>query len=146
MRTELPALIWKGAEHHASLDPERYLLPPVETILARYRERAAGGGGITLVAVLGEEIVGFVDAGLDRSHDLMHREIVYCHIAEIAVSSRRRSLGIGGRLLQAAEEWGRGRGAEFASLEYHTANIRAGLFYRQRMGYRPASITAIKRL
>jgi hypothetical protein len=25
-------------------------------------------------------------------------------------------------------------------------NVRAGSFYQQRMGYRPASITAIKRL
>ena len=136
----------QSAEHHASLDPERYLLPPFETVSARYRERAAGGGGITLVAELSGEIVGFVDAGLDRSHDLMRREILYCHIAEIAVSSRHQNQGIGGRLLQAAEDWGRGQGAEFASLEYHTANIRAGSFYQERMGYRPASTTAIKRL
>jgi hypothetical protein len=37
-------------------------------------------------------------------------------------------------------------GAEFASLEYHAANTRAGLFYQERMGYRPAAITAIRRL
>jgi ribosomal protein S18 acetylase RimI-like enzyme len=76
----------------------------------------------------------------------MHREILYCHIAEIAVSSRHQNQGIGSRLLQAAEDWGRQQGAEFASLEYHTANTRASSFYQQRMGYRPASITAIKRL
>jgi GNAT superfamily N-acetyltransferase len=136
----------ESAEYHASLDPERYSPPTVETILARYREPPAAGGGITLVADLEGEIVGFVDAGLDRSHDLMHRDIVYCHIAEIAVSSRHQNQGIGVRLLQAAEDWGHRQGAEFASLEYHAANIRAGSFYQQRMGYRPASITAIKRL
>ena len=76
----------------------------------------------------------------------MHREIVYCHIAEIAVSKRHQNQGIGGRLLQAAENWGVGLGAELASLEYHIANSRAGLFYQQRMGYRVASVTAIKRL
>jgi len=48
-------------------------------------------------------------------------------------------------LLKAAEDWGRKKGAEFASLEFHNENKRAGLFY-QKMGYRPASITAIKRL
>jgi len=41
---------------------------------------------------------------------------------------------------------GRRRGAEFASVEYHTANVRASSFYQQRMGYRLAAITAIKRL
>jgi GNAT superfamily N-acetyltransferase len=141
----------ESAEYHAGLDPERYSAPAVETISARYREGRqhppdADGGGVTLVAELSGEIVGFIDAGLEQSHDLMHREIIYCHIAEIAVSSRHQNQGIGVRLLQAAEDWGRGQGAEFASLEYHTANTRAGSFYQQRMGYRPASTTAIKRL
>jgi hypothetical protein len=36
--------------------------------------------------------------------------------------------------------------ADFASLEFHIENKRADLFYQKRMGYRPASITAIKRL
>lgn len=141
----------ESAVHHASLDPERYSVPAIETIAVRYREGrqhpADGAGGtVTLVAESGGEIVGFVDARLEQSHDLMHRELTYCHIAEIAVSKRCQSRGIGGRLMEAAEEWGRGQGAEFASLEYHTANVRAGAFYQQRMGYRPASITAIKRL
>jgi ribosomal protein S18 acetylase RimI-like enzyme len=86
----------ESAEYHASLDPERYSSPAVETILARYREPTAAGGGITLAAVRGGEIVGFVDAGLDRSPDPMHRDMIYCHIAEIAVSSRHQNQGIGG--------------------------------------------------
>ncbi|HLK70027.1 MAG TPA: GNAT family N-acetyltransferase [Bryobacteraceae bacterium] len=76
----------------------------------------------------------------------MHREMIYCHIAEIAVRSGHRNHGIGGRLLRAAEDWGRGLGAEIASLEYHAANARANSFYQERMDYHPASITVIKRL
>ena len=76
----------------------------------------------------------------------MHREITYCHISEIAVSSRHQNQGIGGRLLRAAEDWGRLQRAEFASLEYLAGNTRASSFYRQRMNYREASIIAIKRL
>jgi len=76
----------------------------------------------------------------------MHRTIIYCHIAEFAVRREHRNQGIGGRLLRTAEEWGRQMGAEFASLEYLASNVRASLFYQGRMGYRPASITAIKRL
>jgi GNAT superfamily N-acetyltransferase len=72
--------------------------------------------------------------------------MIYCHLAEIAVRRGHRSQGIGGRLLRAAEDWGRRLGAMFASLEYHAANTRASLFYQVRMGYRMASITAIKRL
>ena len=141
----------ESAGFHARLDPERYAVPEFGTISARYREGRqhspdAGAQGITFVADLNGEIVGFVDARLEQSHDAMHREMTYCHIAEIAVSYRRQNQGIGGRLLRAAEDWGRRQGAEFASLEYHAANTRAGLFYQQRMGYRPASMTAIRRL
>jgi GNAT superfamily N-acetyltransferase len=118
--------------------------------MARYRDGRqhppeAGAEVVTLVAELGGEIVGFIDARLDRSPDAMHRKLIYCHVAEIAVSSRRQNHGIGGLLLHAAEEWGRCRGAELASLEYHTANTRAGEFY-QRMGYGAAATIAIKRL
>jgi len=141
----------ESAEYHAELDPERYLIPAVEMISARYREGRqhpshTDKGGITLVAELNGEIVGFVDARLEQSPDPMHREMIYCHLAEIAVRRGHRSQGIGGRLLRAAEDWGRRLGAMFASLEYHATNTRASLFYQERMGYSMASITAIKRL
>jgi GNAT superfamily N-acetyltransferase len=139
----------ESAAHHAALEPERYSIPAAETILARYREgrqhRAhAGEEVVTLVAELDGEIVGFVDATLEQSPDPMHREITFCHIVEIAVSSPQRSHGIGARLLQAAENWGQGLGAKFALLEYNAANERAGRFYHERSGYRTASITALK--
>ena len=138
----------ESAEYHAGLDPERYSPPAIETISARYRagRQHSDAGGITFVAELGGEIVGFIDVRLERSPDPMHREILYCEVAEIAVSDRHRNQGIGERLLHAAEDWGRSRGAEFASLEYHAANARASAFYERRMGYRVAHIIAIKRL
>jgi GNAT superfamily N-acetyltransferase len=140
----------ESAAHHARIDPERYLVPSAETIAARYREGRQlpeeQDQGITLVAELDGEIVGFVDVRLDRSPDPMHREMTYCHVVEIAVRASHQSQGIGGRLLQAAEDWGRVLGAEFASLEYLAANTHAGDFYQRRMGYHPASILAIKRL
>jgi GNAT superfamily N-acetyltransferase len=141
----------ESAEDHAELDPERYLKPAVEAITARYRRGLqhpshASREVITLVAELVGEIVGFIDARLEQSPDPMHREMIYCHIAEIAVSRVHRNQAIGGRLLRAAEDWGRRLGAKFASLEYHAANMRAGLFYQERMGYCMASITVIKRL
>jgi ribosomal protein S18 acetylase RimI-like enzyme len=140
----------ESAEHHASLDPERYSLPAIETVSARYRETRqpppdADGINITPVAELNSDIVGFTDARLEQSPDPMHREIIYCQVAEIAVSRRYRNRGIGGQLLRAAEEWGSRHRAAFASLEYHVANTRVSAFYR-RSGYTVASITSIKRL
>ena len=140
----------ESAEHHASLDPERYWVPSSEAITGRYLEGRqhppdAGEEAITLVAELSREIAGFVDVRLDHSPDPMHREMTYCLIAEIAVSRSYQSQGIGGQLLRAAEDWGRRHGAELARLEYNAANTRAGEFY-QRMDYRVASLTATKRL
>jgi ribosomal protein S18 acetylase RimI-like enzyme len=139
-----------SAHHHARLDPERYGIPAVDAITARYREGRQHAGdeqarSATLVADGGGEIVGFVDCRLEQSPDPMHREMTYCHVVEIAVRGDRQSEGIGGRLLRAAEDWGRQHGATFALLEYLANNSGAAAFY-QRMDYRVVSATAIKRL
>jgi ribosomal protein S18 acetylase RimI-like enzyme len=138
----------ESAAHHARLDPERFLVPQADPIATLYREgrqHPPDATSITLVAELGGQIAGFVDVRLTHSPDPMHREIVYCHIVEIAVSSAHQHSGIGRRLLEAAENWGRRQGAHFASLEYLAANTGAAAFY-QRLGYGVAALTAIKRL
>jgi GNAT superfamily N-acetyltransferase len=139
----------ESAEHHARLDAERYSVPEFEVISVHYRnerQHLPGTVGITLVAELAGEIVGFVDARLEHSPDPMHCNVTYCQVAEIAVTARRQGRGIGRRLLRAAEDWGRRQGAQFASLEYLAANTRAGAFYHLRMGYSVASLIAVKRL
>ena len=141
----------ESAEYHAGLDGQRYAAPRIERITERYRKGrqhppGSRASAITLVAELRGEIVGFVDARLERSPDPMHRQLIYCQIAEIAVGRQHHSQGIGGQLLRAAEQWGRGQGAEFAVLEYLASNTRAGRFYEQHMGYSVASIIAIKRM
>jgi len=136
----------ESAEAHSAFDPNRYEPPAADAIAARYRAGAQHppeAQAITLVAEFNGKIVGFVDARVERSPDPMHRPIVYCHIAEIAVRHVHRSQGVGQRLLRAAEEWGQRSGAQFALLEYHVANTRAGDFY-QRMGYVVASMTVIR--
>lgn len=73
--------------------------------------RRTGGERTALVAELSGEIFGFIDARLEQSLDARHRELMYCHMAEIAVSSQYQNQGIGRRLLRAAENWGRDQGA-----------------------------------
>ena len=138
----------ESAEHHAGLDPGRYWIPDAESIRTRYRDGAQHsadeGEGITLVAERIGEVVGFVDVRLESSPDPMHRDLLYCHIAEIAVSRRTQSQGIGERLLRAAEDWGREKGAELSRLEYLAANTRAAAFYQERMGYSVVAMIAVK--
>ncbi|HEX4346110.1 MAG TPA: GNAT family N-acetyltransferase [Vicinamibacterales bacterium] len=140
----------QSAEHHAKLDPHRYFVPGADAIAARYRDghqhpADAAGTGVTLVAEADGEIVGFVDARLERSADAMHRELLYCHVIEVAVEQDHQRRGIGRQLLHAAEDWGREHGADLVSLEFLEANSRAAALYR-RLGYRAAAITGIKRL
>jgi ribosomal protein S18 acetylase RimI-like enzyme len=137
----------ESAEHHASIDPARYGVSAEDETARRYRDgrqHHAQVVAITLVAERNGEALGFIDARLDRSPDPMHKNLLYCVIVEIAVSRVHQSQGIGGRLLHAAEVWGREQGADLASLEYREGNTRVASFYHDRMGYRPAHITAIK--
>ena len=141
----------ESSEHHAGLDSELFFVPDRSMVTERYREGHQHPSDkhdecITLVAEFDGEVVGFVDARLDRPTDPMHREMIFCHVVELAVGRKFQSRGIGAQLLQAAEQWGRQRGAHIALLEHNQANSRAGAFYRQRMGYRVTSITLIKKL
>jgi ribosomal protein S18 acetylase RimI-like enzyme len=139
----------ESSEHHAGLDPGRYWIPDADSIVARYREgrqHSPEEPGITLVAELNGEVVGFVDVRLDRSQDPMHRDLLYCHIAEIAVSRRAQSQGVGEKLLRSAEEWGRENGAQLSRLEYLASNTRAASFYHERMGYDVVAMMAVKKL
>jgi GNAT superfamily N-acetyltransferase len=145
----IAAVFLESAEHHARLEPARYRLPDAATVRARYREgrqHPPDTTGVTLVADADGAIVGFVDVRCEPSPDPMHRDVLLCHIVEIAVAGRRRSQGIGGQLLRAAEEWGIEHGAAFAILEHVAANLRAGEFYQRKMGYSIGAITMVKAL
>ena len=140
----------ESSEHHAGLDPELFFVPDLEMVTERYTQGLQLPSGkdecITLVAESDGNVVGFIDVRLDRPTDPMHREMVFCHVVELAIERKFQSKGIGAQLLQAAEKWGRQRGAHVALLEHNQANRRASAFYRQRMGYRVSSITLIKKL
>ncbi len=61
------------------------------------------------------------------------------HINNIAVDPRWRRRGIAGALLEAALDFGRGRGARRAFLEVRISNAAAQALYR-RFGFEPAGI------
>jgi ribosomal protein S18 acetylase RimI-like enzyme len=147
---DIAGVYLESARVHRELDGERYVEPPRDEIVARYRgggqHPASASAAVTLVAELDGAVIGFVDARLERPHDAMHRQTVYVYIAEIAVACACQNRGVGERLMRAAEDWGRRMGAEFASLDYVASNERASRLYHARLGYRVASVIAVKRL
>lgn len=83
---------------------------------------------LALVAAAGNKVVGYAVAWLDArpAHEL--------HIANIAVRPDHRRQGIGMRLVQAIEEYGRSAGAKTLYLEVRESNTGAQQFYA-RLGF-----------
>src|SRR5512146_3037291 len=72
----------ESAEHHSRLDSALYLVPTFETVEERYRLGRQHPSGkenesITYVAEFEDEVIGFVDARLDKPTDAMHRDMVF---------------------------------------------------------------------
>jgi GNAT superfamily N-acetyltransferase len=55
-----------------------------------------------------------------------------CWVEDLAVDPNRRSGGVGGMLLDAAEDWARGRGATHLELDSGLARTDAHRFYERR--------------
>ncbi|MGH2955372.1 MAG: GNAT family N-acetyltransferase [Solirubrobacterales bacterium] len=82
-----------------------------------------------LVAEHRGELLGFVTAYLELNSV---RFGLRCWVEDLAVEPQRRSEGIGGRLLDAAAEWARGRGATHLELDTGLAREDAQRFYERR--------------
>lgn len=67
------------------------------------------------------------------------------HVADLAVASSARGVGVGTALMSAAESWARERGLGTISLDVWAPNDRALSFYR-RLGYLPESLHLIREL
>ena len=82
-----------------------------------------------LVAEDGPDLLGFVSCYLDLDSV---RFGLRCWVEDLAVSPKRRSKGIGGALLDAAEAWARERGATHLELDTGIAREDAQRFYERR--------------
>jgi ribosomal protein S18 acetylase RimI-like enzyme len=136
-----------SAEHHVRLDPSLYRTPEWEAVEERYRGRLpSAADNVIFVAVVGGEVVGFVDVQVKRpdGEPRMLRDAVSAEI-DIAVLPDSRGGGIGTDLMAAAETWANEHGAEFMTLQVHTANLDAIRFYQDRHGWRTSGLFMLKR-
>jgi len=139
----------ESAAHHARIDPERCYLPDSQFIEDRYREGRqhpeAELPSVTLVAEFGGDIVGFLDAQLQKPFDPMLRPFLYCFVADVAVAESHRDKGIGQQLMESAESWARQHNADYMSLMYNSGNARVRELYA-RLGYEQGAVSLTKRL
>jgi GNAT superfamily N-acetyltransferase len=95
---------------------------------ADLRALVAGPSATVLVAVEGEELVGFRTVQLDLRSVRFGRR---AWVEDLAVRSDRRSSGIGKQLLDAAKGWAREHGASHLELDSSDARHDAHRFYER---------------
>ncbi|UBU08815.1 GNAT family N-acetyltransferase [Nonomuraea gerenzanensis] len=103
--------------------------------LAGYFTPASQQPGAVFVAVAGGEVVGMVSVNTHRHFT----GPVEAYIGEVAVAPHAVRMGLGRRLLGAAEDWARGQGLRHLTLETAAGNTTARRFYAA-VGYQEEAI------
>jgi ribosomal protein S18 acetylase RimI-like enzyme len=89
---------------------------------------------ITLVAEVGEELVGTVTLAGTHSDPELADRVERAYISDLAVSPRWQRKGVGARLLAAAESEARRQGFRIVTLTVDERNLPARRLY-ERSGY-----------
>jgi GNAT superfamily N-acetyltransferase len=144
-----------SAEYYTELDPGSFQVPRREGLAEWIEERLLGvysPDAFVRVADLEGEAVGFVDAVFlapDREAPWqLVREVVIprVFVNALAVQARYWRGGIGTRLMNAVEEWGRARHARLVVLDTYTRSPISVPFYEQHMDYSRQSLRFAKEL
>jgi GNAT superfamily N-acetyltransferase len=149
------ARVWlSAAAYYASLDPAHFQAPSAGGLAGQF-EGVIGRGGrdvLQLVAELDGRVVGWLSARVQRPGRDAAMELAREHgwtrlMVEVLIVGRDQwRRGAGTALLETAEAWGRGRGAEVVRLGTYAHSPVAVGFYEQHMGYARRSIIFQKRL
>ena len=129
---------------YAALNPTLFQVPAAAGLAPSLEDRflhLAANDALVLVADTAGHVVGYLiatiaqpspRAALDASRDA---GLVRLVIDALIVRNASRYQGIGTQLMEAAEQWGRGRGATIALLETYVDSPLSVPFYEQHLGY-----------
>jgi GNAT superfamily N-acetyltransferase len=144
----------ESARYYRDLAPEDFRLPNREE-LAEWVDSwlpANGESEIALVAEIDGQVVGYLEARLEppmedarfqSNPDLGETRLFINYLVTAQAFWRR---GVGTRLVKAAEEWGRSRGAAVAVCDTHVDSPVSIPFWEERMGYRRRAVILRKPL
>ncbi|HZV48887.1 MAG TPA: GNAT family N-acetyltransferase [Candidatus Dormibacteraeota bacterium] len=144
----------EAGRYYASLNPDLFQVPEEEG-LSEHFERALATSRPDLhhvVAEVGDRIVGSAVGRLEPAlssaryqlqRHLGHRRLV---VDAVVVEERFRGRGVGTRLMNALEEWGRRRGATLALLDTYPESALSLPFFEERAGYHRRSVRLFKGL
>ncbi len=151
------ARIWTGTcAYYAEMDAAVYQVPGQEGLVEWFERLLSAPSSaedeVTFVAELDGQVAGWVEAELqapaDDADKQMLRDLGRARVIvnNLAVDHSRWHAGIGTALMNAAEEWGKERGAEVAGLDTYVESPVSVPFYEKRMGYSRYSIMFRKHL
>ncbi len=139
------ARAWRDAgRYYATLVPD-VIQEPDPSGLAEWFERLIDeerdDDTLWLVAEADGEVVGHIEAAIARPAPEARWQLqrdqgrIRLVINVLAVAEHSRREGVGTRLMEAAEAWGRGRGATVALTDTNLSSPLSVPFYEDRMGY-----------
>jgi GNAT superfamily N-acetyltransferase len=150
------ARAWRDAgRHYAAIVPEVIQEPDREGLVEWFEQaigEARDDDAVWLVAEEHGQVVGVTEAAVTRptpdarwqlQRDLSRVRLV---INALAVVAEHRRKGVATALMQAAETWGRQRGAEVAVTHTNLSSPLSVPFYENRMGYHRQAVTLRKAL
>jgi GNAT superfamily N-acetyltransferase len=141
-------------DHYAALAPELFHPPALEGFAAVLAAELAEDDpdALQLVAELGGEVVGSLDARLllppEDARFAFTRDLFAprLRIEYLATAAAHRRSGAGTALVEAAEAWGRQRGATVSELTTYHESPLSMPFWTRRAGYAQRSVNLRKAL
>ncbi len=137
---EAAARLWmQSAEEHTRHDPIYATSPEAERVMRRFLADLAGSGhSFLFVAVIGDQMVGFISGEL-REGSPAFRPKIWASVDDVYVEPDHRNLGVGRALLESVKSWAQDKGADGVSLQVAAANGRGRKFY-EKLGFREVSV------
>jgi GNAT superfamily N-acetyltransferase len=149
------ARVWlSAAAYYASLDLAHFQVPSAEGLAGLFETAIGRGDGdvLQLVAERDGAVVGWLSARLQGPDQDAAVELAREHgwtrlLVEVLIVERGQwRLGAGTALLERAEAWGRGKGAQLVRLGNYAHSPVSVRFYEQHMGYARRAVIFQKRL
>lgn len=144
-----------AARYYAELAPDTFRVPDADGLPEFFERRMAEdgeAGELHLVAEVGDQVVASawarIEPPVDSARYQLQRQLTQTRLIVdgIVVAEAFRRSGVGVRLMDALETWGRERGATVALLDTYPESAVSLPFFQERMGYRRRSLRLLKAL
>ncbi len=134
---EIPRLVGLWTEmwdYHAAFDPHYRKSPLAERVMAAWLGENIDSERASVLVAVEEEIVGYI-CGAILENPPVTLDQFFGYVSEIAVTETSRRDGVGGKLLDAMEDWFRGKGVGYVEVNVSVRNELSRSFWRKN-GYK----------